>query len=60
MSIAEVLGIVLGLTTVGAAIVTALIRTIFVGIRIRIDRLEEKVDRCMEQMLEMARENRHG
>ncbi len=56
MSLAEVLGIVLGLTTIGTAIVTALIRTLFLGLRSRIDRIEDKVDRCMEEMLRMVRD----
>ena len=56
MSIAEVLGIVLGLVTIGAAIVTALIRTLFLGLRSRIDRLEEKIERLQENILNLTRE----
>ena len=55
MPIAEVLGIVLGLITIGAAIVTALIRTLFLGLRSRMDRMDDKVDRCMEQMIRLAK-----
>ena len=58
MSRGEVVTLFITLMTIGAAIVGALIRTIFSGTRIRIDRLEEKLDRCMEEIIKLARSSR--
>lgn len=55
MSRGEIVTLLVALMTIGIGTVGALIRTIFVGIRSRIDKLEGKVDRCMEQMIRLAK-----
>ena len=60
MSRGEIVTLFLALMTIGITIVGALIRTIFVGIRSRIDKLEEKVDRCMEEMIRLAKGSQDG
>ena len=55
MSRGEIVTLLVALMTIGIGTVGALIRTIFVGIRSRIDKLEGKVDRCMEQMIQRAK-----
>ena len=56
----EIVTLVLTLITIGTAVIGALIRTIFSGIRSRIDRLEAKFDHCMEEIVKLAKDNRHG
>ena len=62
MSLGEVITIVLGLLTIGTALVGTLIRTIFLGLRIRIDRLEERADKdhekCMNEIMRLTRESK--
>lgn len=58
MSRGEIVTLFLTLMSIGVAIVGALIRTIFSGMRIRIDRLEQKLDRCMEEIIKLARNGR--
>lgn len=60
MGAGEIITLSLALVTIGTAIIGALVRTIFSGIRSRIDRLEEKVDSCMQEMIRLAREGKHG
>lgn len=64
MSIAEVLGMVLGLVSIGAAIVTVLIRTLFLGLKSRHDGLERRVEeyhtKCMDEIIRLTKEGQHG
>lgn len=58
MQAGDLITILLSLIAIGLGIVGALIRIIFAGMRSRIDKIEEKLDRCMEEMIKLARNGR--
>lgn len=60
MSLPEISGIILGLLSIGASILTALISVLFLGLRSRIDKLEREVradyNSCMDKIVDLTKE----
>ncbi len=57
MSLPDVLGIILSLLSIGIVVVTALVRSQFVGLRSRMDNLEREVradyNSCMDKIVDL-------